>query len=653
MDNKSFEIIERKGIGHPDVICDSLAENAAKILQRYCLKRYDQYCRFNIDQVHLYGGETCVEFGKGEMISPFTISLYGKVAVRSPEERSYLSELILRHSQQYLRKILRKDISRFCVWQINLVSYPSLKAPKVWEDSSVGVGFAPFTKAEKMILKIGKWLDEKFPCNKILLRHDGDDWYLIISAAFKAKLVPNLQNYLRQKKTLTRQIYALVKPMIAQGSIQCIINAAGPYLTLTGSAIENDKGMMGRGNQWYGFISCSRPHGTDICWGKNPWFHPGKVCTRIAFKVADKAYAASGCPGRLQSKSKVPMTVWVLSVKLEKQLIRQRSMLDLNRYHIRISVTPHCNFRCMYCNPKAMKECAALMSDEDLIEFVSVAREAGIKRVHWTGGEPTIKPNIIELVQKMRDLGIEKQIITTNGFLFYRIAENLKDAGLSRINISLDTLQPKKFKEIVGLNVFDKVMLSILEALRLFPLVKINWVLLKKNADEIIDIFKFGAQYPDKMTLKFIELVPNNPVFYDDDKLFAEQHLSREEFFQIVKAYGEPVSFSVEGDNPNCHYFKIKGTPFSFGLISMHSLGYPCSYCKKIRVSPYGFMGGCISGKPYDIKNTPRKEKKKILEEIIKIKEWEDEMQIPKRHFNAKFGFWRFGAVNKPKSYDI
>ena len=192
-----------------------------------------------------------------------------------------------------------------------------------------------------------------------------------------------------------------------------------------------------------------------------------------------------------------------------------------NNYTLRISVTPFCNLNCKYCNPKGNID-RDILFDKDLLEIVEAGIAAEIRRVTWTGGEPTVRKGFINLVKKVKALGIKKQHLTTNGILYFRIADELKRVGISRVNISLDTLNKNQYKNICGFDGFDYVIRSVKKAVETYGHAKINCVVTKENFDMVDDFVKFAEEFRGKLTVRFLELVPCGQIFDEDPTIFEK-----------------------------------------------------------------------------------------------------------------------------------
>jgi cyclic pyranopterin phosphate synthase len=180
--------------------------------------------------------------------------------------------------------------------------------------------------------------------------------------------------------------------------------------------------------------------------------------------------------------------------------------------YLRISVTDRCNFRCQYCMPEDIQfqDKSHILTLEEMLTFAEACLELGVTKVRVTGGEPLVRRGAVMFIGWLKDLGFEDVTMTTNGFLLKENLDGLVDAGLDRVNISLDTLQPEKFAFITRRNHFEKVWEAVMAALEtpLSP-VKINAVAMRGvNDDEISDMARLTLKYP--MHVRFIELMPLN-----------------------------------------------------------------------------------------------------------------------------------------------
>ncbi|EAI7730983.1 GTP 3',8-cyclase MoaA, partial [Campylobacter coli] len=240
--------------------------------------------------------------------------------------------------------------------------------------------------------------------------------------------------------------------------------------------------------------------------------------------------------------------------------------------YLRISVTQRCNFRCLYCMPKIPfnhqpKE--NLLSFEELFLFVKVAIDEGIEKIRITGGEPLLRKDLSVFIKMINDYKKDLDLaITTNGFLLKDFAKDLKDAGLKRLNISLDTLESKKAKILAQKDVLDSVLAGIDEALSVGLKVKLNTVVLKGlNDDELIPLLEFAKS--KNIQIRFIEFMENIHAY---GKL---QGLKRDEIIQILSQKYQ-VKLIKKAEKAPVSIYSADG--YEFGIIDPHSHEF-CDSC--------------------------------------------------------------------------
>jgi cyclic pyranopterin phosphate synthase len=262
--------------------------------------------------------------------------------------------------------------------------------------------------------------------------------------------------------------------------------------------------------------------------------------------------------------------------------------------YLRISITDRCNLRCYYCMPPQGVKLLAhkqLLSYEEIIRVVKVGIKLGIKKVRLTGGEPLVRPKVITLVRMLKNLSaIEDLAITTNGILLNKYGQQLSQAGLDRVNISLDTLKADKFNQITGYDRQEQVLAGIKRALEVgLDPVKINVVLMKGiNDDEVFDFINLTKEYP--IHVRFIEFMPvgDNTVKQSKRYLGIDQlkkKISREE--ELL-----PTQFK-EGNGP-AYYYQVPNSLGTIGFISPMSNHF-CGSCNRLRLTATGQLRPCLS----------------------------------------------------------
>ena len=262
--------------------------------------------------------------------------------------------------------------------------------------------------------------------------------------------------------------------------------------------------------------------------------------------------------------------------------------------YLRISVTDRCNFRCQYCMPEDIKfqDQSHLLSLDEMLTFAEACLALGINKVRVTGGEPLVRKGVVGFVKSLKQMGFEDVTMTSNGFLLKENLEGLVDAGLDRINISLDTLQQEKFAFITRRNHFQRVWEAVMAALDtpLSP-VKINAVALRGvNDDEISSMAKLTMRYP--LHVRFIELMPLNGD--TDGSRFRSLFISGREILE--KAQEELGDLRpVEKDDPAApaDEFKFEGAPGTFGVITPVSEPF-CARCSRLRLTADGKIHPCL-----------------------------------------------------------
>ena len=278
----------------------------------------------------------------------------------------------------------------------------------------------------------------------------------------------------------------------------------------------------------------------------------------------------------------------------EDTLVQLTDSFNRKMDYLRISVTDRCNFRCQYCMPEDIQfqDKSHILTLEEMLTFAEACLQLGVTKVRVTGGEPLVRRGVVMFIGWLKDLGFEEVTMTTNGFLLEENLDGLVEAGLDRVNISLDTLQPEKFAFITRRNHFEKVWDSVLAALEtpLSP-VKINAVAMRGvNDDEISDMAKLTLEHP--IHVRFIELMPLNGD--TDGSRFRSLFISGREI--LDRAQSELGDLEpVEKDDPAApaDEFRFDGAPGSFGVITPVSEPF-CARCSRLRLTADGKIHPCL-----------------------------------------------------------
>ena len=261
--------------------------------------------------------------------------------------------------------------------------------------------------------------------------------------------------------------------------------------------------------------------------------------------------------------------------------------------YLRISLTDHCNLRCLYCMPEDMtfRPNAELMQDDEILIFTQLFAKLGFNKIRLTGGEPTIRANVVEIVRGIvATAGIDTVTMTTNGVLLSRLAGPLSKAGLKRVNISLDSLNPARFKRLTRWGDMEDVWEGILaaEAAGLTP-VKINAVVVGGyNEDEVADLARLTMTNP--WQVRFIEMMPFGGA--------TDFQLSQVIKATQIKARVEAEVGTLEAVNGGkldgeARVFHIPGAKGDIGFISSVSQPF-CSDCTRARLTADGILRMCL-----------------------------------------------------------
>lgn len=290
--------------------------------------------------------------------------------------------------------------------------------------------------------------------------------------------------------------------------------------------------------------------------------------------------------------------------------------------YLRVSLTDRCDLNCIYCTPLAKGQCLShdeVLRYEEIRVVAAAFVKAGVKKVRLTGGEPLIKKDILSLVSLLKPIeGLEELSMTTNGTLLSVYAARLKQAGLDRVNISLDTLKRDRFFYITGRDCFDQVWKGVLASLESgFKPVKLNIVLMQGvNDDEIADFARLTLEYP--LSARFIEFFHTNP----RSKKFINSLVNSEMVKKEIQSkLGElkPV-FGVISNGP-AKYYKLEKALGNIGFIN-GTTGDFCGDCNRIRMDCAGRISPCLfSGPVLDVRPLLRPNFKgdKLFSEIKKV----------------------------------
>jgi cyclic pyranopterin phosphate synthase len=303
--------------------------------------------------------------------------------------------------------------------------------------------------------------------------------------------------------------------------------------------------------------------------------------------------------------------------------------------YVRLSVTDKCNLRCFYCMPKGFKsfeEPDNWLSFDEIERVIGAFGELGVHRVRLTGGEPLVRHNLAQLASRLSSLpGIDDLSLSTNATLLEKQAQELYQGGIRRINVSLDTMDEKRFTAITGGGKLEGVLKGLKKARQVgFAPIKINMVVMKDtNQDDYQRILEYCME--NNFTLRFIETMPMGASGRDASDQYLSLQTVKE---QLAKKY-DLVSGLMTGGGP-ARYYRINGTGFEIGFITPISQHF-CASCNRVRISVDGTLYLCLGQedklelRPLLRAGISDQDLKKVISEAIARK--------PERHeFNQKPG---------------
>lgn len=284
--------------------------------------------------------------------------------------------------------------------------------------------------------------------------------------------------------------------------------------------------------------------------------------------------------------------------------------------YLRLSITDRCNLRCLYCMPEkgvAARPSSEILTYEEILKIMAVAGKHGLSKIRLTGGEPLVRKGVVEFCKKLMAVpGIKGLSITTNALALAEMAQPLKDAGVGRVNISLDTMDSEKFKWLTRGGDVKQVLAGLDKAIEvgLTP-VKLNVVALREMKDGFKDFVKLIMEKP--VHVRFIEYMPVGK----SDTLSRNSYISADEIKEELSVFGKIEPIESPGGWGPARYFKVAGAVGTLGFIGAESTHF-CGLCNRMRLTSDGRLKPCLfSPATLDIKSVLRGDKPEDLEKVF------------------------------------
>jgi len=317
-----IELVERKGLGHPDYIADAASEASSIALSKYYKKRYGVILHHNLDKTLVVGGQSSPRFGGGEVIQPIYILISGRATTTvytsgsSEPERIPIGTLIIEAVREWIKKNFRfLDPDKHVIIDYKIgqgsrdlrgLFETGIEKTPLANDTSFGSGYAPMSRLERAVLMTERYINSREFKNrypeigedvKVMGLRIGNKAKITVASSMISHLIPDLQHYLSIKEEVKDRITDYLVKNVEFDEIEVYLNTADipekgiVYLTVTGTSAEHgDDGMTGRGNRANGLITPMRFMSLEATAGKNPVSHVGKIYNVLAFMIAEKIY---------------------------------------------------------------------------------------------------------------------------------------------------------------------------------------------------------------------------------------------------------------------------------------------------------------------------------------------------------------------------
>ncbi|KAM4771440.1 molybdenum cofactor biosynthesis protein 1 isoform 2-T2 [Rhinophrynus dorsalis] len=334
--------------------------------------------------------------------------------------------------------------------------------------------------------------------------------------------------------------------------------------------------------------------------------HGGRLCRLLQGRLLRASLGQASCRGCVSGAPAVEVTAAAaqgLSRSDRKRFIQDHSLPfsafltdSFGRQHnyLRISLTEKCNLRCQYCMPEEgvkLTPKTELLTTQEILTLARLFVQEGVDKIRLTGGEPLIRPDVVDIVAQLRKLdGLKTIALTTNGINLARQLPKLKEAGLDVLNISLDTLVPAKFEFIVRRKGFHKVMDGINKAIELgYNPVKVNCVVMRGlNEDELLDFVQLTEKQP--LEVRFIEYMP-----FDGNKWNFKKMVSFQEMLDTIRQRWPELEKLPTELSSTSKAYKVPHFEGHIGFITSMSEHF-CGSCNRLRITADGNLKVCLFG---------------------------------------------------------
>lgn len=327
-----YELVERKGVGHPDTMCDAIAERMSRFYSLHCLKEFGGVAHHWFDKVTLYGGGADTDYGRGELTSPYRVMVFGKAAFRVGAVEIPVQELVFRAAAEVLAEVTTGfDATRHLVVELGVVDHqgsgrgrsryqpaspgdlvPLRSGGLVSNDTNLLHGYAPLSRLESVVLGLeqlvnGAPFKQRHPDSgwdvKVFGSRRRDAFSLVVNMPFLAAHIESMDHYLARKAVVREELEKYIASLGIH-DVRLLVNATDrngrPYLTALGSVADTgDVGVVGRGNRVNGLITPMRPMSIEAPAGKNPLDHTGKIYNVMAMRLAQQVHEEFGGPAQV------------------------------------------------------------------------------------------------------------------------------------------------------------------------------------------------------------------------------------------------------------------------------------------------------------------------------------------------------------------